>query len=457
MEVTAGRVIRWANRPIGPDILKDEVIVDPPALSKIINQLMNESRIGGGKVTASVGGLYSLSRIMVVPGSPGGHLTQEMVVEVANEVMPLTEEELYLSWQAIAAPEEEQQVLVVGVPHDIIDGEIQALRGAGLKVSVLELRALALIRAVNREQAFILNIESTSFDVILVTGSVPVVMRTVAWNQDALSEDEKAEQLAVALEMTAGFYNSHNPAFPLDLATPLFITGWMSVDSALIENLQARVAYPVEPFTPPLQYPEHLPVSQYAVNIGLALKGVAPSKVIGDSDFSPPNINLLPQIYRPWRPSTRQISAFFVFIAALVLLFPSYQILSKSVGETTVLNTRYTIINDALQQRQVVIKDREPLQEAINQYRTIMNMGSGFTEDINFIYSSAEEIGITVQSITHAGNSITVICQADTPLAFDNYLTALEASGRFSTPIPPPEGYPYISGGTIKLEPKPIE
>ena len=84
-------------------------------------------------------------------------------------------------------------------------------------------------------------------------------------------------------------------------------------------------------------------------------------------------------------------------------------------------------------------------------------MGGGFTEDLRVINSQAEELGVEVQSITHSGGGITFTCQADSYTSFRDYLTALEESGRFSTPIPPPEGFPYVKGGVIKVEPKPSE
>jgi len=75
-------------------------------------------------------------------------------------------------------------------------------------------------------------------------------------------------------------------------------------------------------------------------------------------------------------------------------------------------------------------------------------------KDIETIMGRAERLGIKVQSIVHAGSSITIACQADSYTTFRDYLTALEESGRFSTHIPLPEGPLYVKGGSIKLEPK---
>ena len=456
MEAEGGRVIRWASRSLEPGMFEEEVISDPLALSAVVKQLMASSGIKGRNVTAAVSGLYSLSRIVVVPNPPGGATTQ-MILEAAREVMPLSEDELYLSWQTIATIEEGQQVLVVGVPRDVLDSEVLALRAAGINPRILDLKTMALVRAVNREQALILNIEPTSFDTVIVVNGVAEVMRTIAWEQDDLPVEDKADHLAVALDLAAGFYNSHHPGLPIDPATPLFVTGQMSGDPALMDELQARVEYPIEPFTPPLQCPAHLPVSQYAVNIGLALKGAASARSLGQSDYSLPDINLLPQIYRPWRPSARQVGVFLAVVAAIALLLPLYQLTTDAMNETAILEARHDIVNNQLGLRQAEIQSRQPLQQAIGRYSTIVDMGGGFVDDLDIITSLAGELGIEVASINHVGSSITFACQADSYLAFRDYVTALEESGRFATPAIPPEGYPYTKSGPITLETKPAE
>lgn len=454
METEGKRVIRWASRSLEPGLFEDEVVSDPQALGAAVNQLMASSGIKGKNVTASVVGLYSLSRIVMVLNPPTGPITRRTVLEAAREVMPLSEDELYLSWQTVATVENGQQVLVVGVPRDVIDSQVQALRMRGVNPRILDLKTMALMRAVNREQALILNIEPTSFDTVMVVDGVAEVMHTSAWQPGDLSVSGRAEHLAVALDLTVGFYNSHHPGLPLDPTTPLFVTGSVSGDLALVEELQARVAYPFEPLAPPLEYPEHLPVSQYAVNIGLALKGTASSESLEQGAYSLPDINLLPQAYQPWKPSARQMYAFLAIVAAIALLFPFYQVTSGTMDKTANLEVKLTAVNSLLTLRQEELRKREPLQKAVNEYDSIVDMGGGFIEDLEVIRSQAERLGIEIKSIKHTGNGITVSCQADSYITFRNYVAALEESGRFLTPVTPPEGYPYIKGGTIKLKPQ---
>jgi len=256
------------------------------------------------------------------------------------------------------------------------------------------------------------------------------------------------------LELAVGFQNSRHTGFPLAPDTPLIVTGSISGDLALMESLRGRVEYTFEPLSPPVEYPEHLPVAQYAVNIGLALKGVAGPSDQETGEYTLPDINLLPQTYLPWKPSIRQLQSFAAILVAVALLFPLYQVTSAAIGETAMLESRYNIINGELERRQVIINSRQPLQTAIDQYNAIIDMGGGLTEDLNTINSYAEELGVSVSSISHNGGSITVNCEANSYIIFREYLDVLRGSGRFSSVQRPSEQYSYVKGGIITLRPK---
>ncbi|GAI85588.1 unnamed protein product, partial [marine sediment metagenome] len=146
METSEGRVVKWASLSLDPTMIRDGVISDSGALSTAVRQLMDSSGIKARDVIASVSGLYSVSRVVAVSNLPGRGVTaQEAVLEAAGDIMPLPTDELYLSWQTIAAGSEgAQQVFVVGVPRDMIDAEMRALRAAGINPRTLDLKAIAL-------------------------------------------------------------------------------------------------------------------------------------------------------------------------------------------------------------------------------------------------------------------------------------------------------------------------
>lgn len=452
LEISRGMVRRWASVSFDPGRGEGEVAPPQQALGVEVRRLMASSGIKAKKVIASISGLYSVNRLLPVSSLPLGITTQEAVQEVAKEIMPLSVDRVYLSWQTITVSEGEPQIIILGTPRETVDDEVRVLRLAGINPQVLELKTIALARAVGRERALILNIESSSLDVVVVADNLPRVMRTVAWQPGDFTEEEMVEYLATNLEMAADFYNSRNQESPLDATTPLFITGQMSTDLALVEKLQAGSRYPVESLAPPLKYPPYLPVSQYATNIGLALRSVEPSEEPEPIKKFPLDINLLPDAYRPWRPSARQVYSTLLVLVAAALIFPIFQVAAEAMDSTAKLQAQYNVLNTKLELQKAEIKKREPMKKAINEFRTIVKREGSFAEDLAVIRREAESLGVQVSSIVHAGETIIIVCQADDYVTFRDYRVALEESGRFASIDPPSEQFPYIKSGTLTLE-----
>ena len=455
METRGGVVRRWADALFEAEEAKPGVPGTVPALSAVIRQLMNSSGIKAKKVIASISGVYTVSRLIPVSSLPPAPTLEESVNDIVRDIMPIPMEDLYFFWQTVSTNDGEQQVFTIGVPRDIIDDKIRALKTVGINPQVIELKAMALARAVNKKQALILNIEPTNFDIIMVAKAVPGIMHSLAWRQDSMDIADAAEYLATNLEGTVDFYNGQHADKPFDMTNPLYITGQMSIEPELMEKLRARLGFNIEPLTPPLECPVFLPVSQYAANIGLAMrKEMALRNSDGEAGLYPLEVNLLPQVYLPWRPTAKQLYSVVILIAAVALIFPLSNVTAEVRGQTMVLERKSEMLNNQLLQKKMEIEKREPLQRAIGEYNSVVTRKGSFSEDIRVVMEEAKKLGVEVGSIAHEGEGIAISCTAKDYLSFRAYLTALEESGRFTTPIPPPEGYPYTMGGSVKLEPQ---
>lgn len=212
---------------------------------------------------------------------------------------------------------------------------------------------MALVRAVDRKQALILNIEQSTFDSVLIADGVAQSMHTASWQPNGMSETDMAEQLTVVLELTVGAFNSTRPGSLFDPATPLFITGSMAGNQDLVAAILSRVAYPAGKIKPWLEYPPHFPASQYAVNIGLASRRLNTVRKLAASEQVPLTMNLLPQMYRPWKPSSRQIYAFLAVTAIIALLIPTYNLISNVNAKTINLKTTYDRGKTQMERRQL--------------------------------------------------------------------------------------------------------
>lgn len=152
LEISRGMVRRWASVSFDPGRGEGEVAPPQQALDAEVRQLMASSGIKAKKVIASISGLYSVNRFLPVSSLPLGITTQEAVQEVAKEIMPLSVDRVYLSWQTVTVSEGEPQIIILGTPRETVDDEVRALRLAGINPQVLELKTIALARASRKER-----------------------------------------------------------------------------------------------------------------------------------------------------------------------------------------------------------------------------------------------------------------------------------------------------------------
>jgi len=263
-------VQKWGDMPLEPGLIKEGLILNPPGVGLVIRNLFVSQNAPKKDVIISLTGLRAIPRFLTMPKmSP--HLLEEAIMREARREMPLPLEDLYLSWQVIGEVGNQQHIYLLGVPRDLLDAEVQALAAAGIQPSVMDLKPLALARAVNREQAVIADLEPDSLDVIVVADYVPVIMRTFSL-EEGLGLEEKIERLADELTRTVKFYNDSHPESPFSPTTTVYLTGALMGDRAPRNSFTRRVDYPVEVPDPPLEYSPDLPLAQYVVNMGLALK-----------------------------------------------------------------------------------------------------------------------------------------------------------------------------------------
>jgi type IV pilus assembly protein PilM len=270
----AGHVSAWEEVPLEPGLVKEGVIADPRAVGVALKTLLDSCHVLGGKLVASVTGLRSIPRILELP-KMNPQMMEAAIVREAKREMPVPVDDVYLSWQPLAASDGHQRVFALGVPRDTLDPLLRAVAVTGKRPYAVDIKPLALARAVDRREAIIADIEPESADIVVVTGGIPAIMRTVVSRGDGAAPEDSIDRCRGELARTIKFYNDTHRQEPLAPSTPLILTGSLADEAtAAMQSLEPLAQYPVEPLTPPLQCPQGLPVATFAVNIGLAVKGV---------------------------------------------------------------------------------------------------------------------------------------------------------------------------------------
>jgi Tfp pilus assembly PilM family ATPase len=267
------KVQKWGQVPLEPGLVENGLVRDPAQVGLALETLFREHKAPKKGVITSltVIGLGSTSQIFDLP-KMNPNLLADAIGREARRTMPVPVEELYLSYQVISKKDDMQQVYVLGAPRDLVSAHITAFQMAGIQLGAMDLKPLALVRAVNQRNAVIADLENESFHVVVVGGGIPDITRSAVLHREALDPQQKARRLVEEVIRTIDFYNHSHPDRLLEPSVPVFLTGELTGIPSVNETIRAEMGYTIETPTPPLEYPETLPLPQFMVNIGLALK-----------------------------------------------------------------------------------------------------------------------------------------------------------------------------------------
>ncbi len=271
--VDRGKVGQWASAPLTEGLMTEGLIRDPAAVGSAIRGLLASHGVSKRKVVTSVTGLHAISRVLTIPDVKR-NLRESVVLREAKREMPVSPDEMYFSWKRLRKKEIQQRVYVLGVPREIIDGQVEALRLAGVKPRVMDLKPLALVRAVNRKNAIITNLEDRTLDIVIVVEDIPVIVRTVALGKESSTPERKWDGLVEELLRTIKYYNDSHREAGLHPGVWVYASGALAEGPRFRAELQAAIGRPVVPPQPPLRCPDELPVGRFLVNVGLALKRI---------------------------------------------------------------------------------------------------------------------------------------------------------------------------------------
>ena len=272
--ITRGRkVLRWASVTVPSELMHQGLIMDPARMGAGLSRFLSKHKASKRKVVTSVTGHRSVSRFLSLPVIKPD-LLDEAVRRKAKQEMPLPPEETYLSWEVINQDSQQLQVYVLALPRLVIDRHVEALRAAKIKLGTMDIKPLALVRAVHQGNAIVVNLEKQSLGVIIVDKGVPVMIRSMPQGNGISEFKEALEKLSLELTRTTQFYNESNRDNPLDPNTVVFATGAPFDDPEMLKMFASLISFPVKTLKPPMRWPSGFPIATYAVNVGLALKKV---------------------------------------------------------------------------------------------------------------------------------------------------------------------------------------
>ena len=265
------RLLRWGRLPLPAGMLRNGHVAQPTAFGQTVASLVEQVNGPRRRAVVSLGGQRALVRILGLPAVPS-RLLDETVRRTARRELPLSLEELYLSWQVISNRSASHlQVFTLGVPREALDNCVTGLRSAGVHPRAMDIKPLALVRAVNLPDVLLADLEAETESVVLVRGFVPYIVRSIALpGEAARSLADRAERLVADIQRTLDFYNSTTAAEQPPWSPVVCLTGALGTEEEIKARIEAH--WPLVEPTPPLPIPKKLPLLPYLANVGLALK-----------------------------------------------------------------------------------------------------------------------------------------------------------------------------------------
>lgn len=265
------RILRWGSTALPEGVVRNGQVVRPEAFAQVVAQAIEGIKGPRRQVVVSLLGQRALVRILGLPSVPSNLLDQTVRREARRE-LPLPLEELYLSWQIISNRDASHlRAFTLGVPQESVDNYMAGLRGAGVRPVAMDLKALALVRAVNLPDMVLADLEAETGLVAVVRGFVPYIVRSVAMPAGAAqSLAERGAYLASEIRRIVDFYTSTQAAGHPAWSPTVCLTGALGAEREV--RAQVEALWPLAEPDPPLTLPEDLPLLPYLANVGLVMK-----------------------------------------------------------------------------------------------------------------------------------------------------------------------------------------
>ena len=439
------RVEKWASLLLEPGLVSQGFILDEARVAGRVKELFKLEKVTTRRVIAGLGGLDSLYRMITLPELPEAILP-EAVKHEAGRVMPVSLDEVYLSYQLIPAPRGEERVFLAAFPRKMADALLRTLRQAGLEPYLMDLAPLALCRIPDEPRAIIVNARlNHHLDIIVMADRLPQLIRRLPLPSEAESLSEELPTISEELGRTVAFYNSSHLEKPLDSTVPVFVCGELTEIPETWQSLVGRLGSPVSLLPSPVESPEGFSPNEFMVNIGLALKELLPEK--GEANFSLVNFNALPEAYLPKALSIVRILTPVGIVAGIGLLVFIGLLAQSGSAHNAVLRSQLAITESRIAQQQkevATLKEQiEPVEAQIEPVEattgvfntTLTGLKEGREEadrDLSQIVSlRPAEVNLT--EVNYEGSS--VIVKGTAPDEDDIFKYTRDLRGEFSTVI----------------------
>lgn len=466
--VTRGyRVTWWSEVDLAPGIVKGGMIVDTEKFEDILDEaiepLMGGFHVGDRRLAIAVTGRNHTHRRFNLFVPAGTSLASAAIGTLRSD-LDVTSEEMLLDWEAESSmPLDAGQKARIAAemkasPDQIPDGRIYEIYGVGLRRPVVEhnvnelsliskriagiqSKTLALSAAANELSAIVVDVEFDSFSVIVLKNGLPEVVR-----ESSFDPNVRLGLLAITIETevknAVDFAESFKDATPIEVDTPVYITGIGSAHDKFAGMLEKELPYKVASLPQTLRAPADFSFERFAANVGLALvAGKRFWQLTPVSMINQPNFDLRPAEYRPRQLPVKTMAKTAVVGAVAVGLFFGYETTRGRLDDLDTTRAKIATLEDystEISQRTTLLRDArtelgqiEQLNERLQTETEMLRVrDNGFGATLDSLFGGLPD-DVSVLTARDSGQSLSLEVLGTSHTSVLDYIDALENSGDF--------------------------
>jgi Tfp pilus assembly PilM family ATPase len=194
LEVANGAVTRWTARPLPADALRNGDPILPGYVAEAVRHAMDRAGIQARRARLALPDEATVSRQFTLPPMPSRDLVRAMQFS-AEKHIPFPVDRARWAWDVVDRGPEGTTVFLVATWRDVVDRFAEVARAAGLVPEVLEPRAVAVARALDQEQALVLDAGERRLHVTLLVAGQPTYVDDVAVGNVVRDQREALDRL----------------------------------------------------------------------------------------------------------------------------------------------------------------------------------------------------------------------------------------------------------------------
>jgi type IV pilus assembly protein PilM len=194
LEVANGAVTRWISRPLPPDALNSGDPILPEYLGDAVRQALARAAIVSRRARIALPDEATVSRQVTLPPMARRDLPRAMQF-AAERHIPFPIARARWAWDVIAQGREGITVYLVATWRDVVERYAEMARAAGLEPEVLEPRAVSVARALDQDQALVLDAGVSRLHAMLVVTGQPTFVDEVVVGSVVVDEREALDRL----------------------------------------------------------------------------------------------------------------------------------------------------------------------------------------------------------------------------------------------------------------------